>query len=99
ETEFLVVIRADPFGGIDCALLERRVDVPCRHLLRHAADLRNDGPGETPNAEFKAFEILGRLDFLAEPAAHLRTRAASRNTVAVVLSQQIVEQVHTAAEQ
>src|SRR4030088_151276 len=38
ETELLVVIRADPFGGIDCALLERRVDVACRDLLWHAAD-------------------------------------------------------------
>src|SRR6516225_8032564 len=39
EAEFLVVVGADPFGGIDGALFERRKDIPGRKLLRHDTEL------------------------------------------------------------
>src|SRR5882724_5242953 len=91
EAELFVVIGADPLGGIDGAFLQRRVDIPTCDLLRYAADLRNDGAGETANAEFETFEVFDRFDFLAEPAAHLRAGAAGWNAYAVVFFQQIVE--------
>src|SRR5258708_2132507 len=39
EAEFLVVVRSDPFGAVDGALLECRIDVAAGELLRHHADL------------------------------------------------------------
>jgi hypothetical protein len=67
-------------------------------LSCHATDLRNDGAGETANAEFEALEIFHRLDFLPEPAAHLGARAAGRNTDGVKFLQEVVEQFCAAAK-
>ena len=39
EAELLVVIGADPLGGVDGALFQRRIDVAAGELLRHHADL------------------------------------------------------------
>ena len=39
EAELLVVVGADPFGGVDGALLQRRIDVAAGDLLRHDAEL------------------------------------------------------------
>src|SRR5262249_25679746 len=39
ETQLLVVVGADPFRGIDRALLQRRIDVAAGDLLRHDAEL------------------------------------------------------------
>ena len=39
EAELLVVIGADPFGRIDGAAFERRIDVARRDLLRHDTQL------------------------------------------------------------
>ena len=54
EAEPLVVIGADPFGGVDGALLERRIDVAAGELLRHAAEPLHDAAGIAANAEFQA---------------------------------------------
>src|SRR3979411_57888 len=99
EAELLVVIGADPFGGINRALLERRVNIAGCDLLRRSADLRDDSAGKTPNPEFEALEVFGRLDLLAEPASHLRAGAAGRKYVTVWFLQEIVEHVLAAAEQ
>src|SRR3954447_8474609 len=98
EAQLFVIVRTDPLRGIERTLLERRIDVARRDLLRHTADPSDDGAGKSADAEFQAFEILGRLDLLAEPAAHLRTGAAGRNAVAVVFLEQVVEHVLAAAE-
>ena len=39
EAELLVVVGADPFGRVDRALLQRRIDVAGGELLRHHAEL------------------------------------------------------------
>src|SRR5262252_4900573 len=83
EAELLVVVGADPFGGVDRALLERRKDIAARKLLRHYAELRQDAPGKTADAELQALHVIERLYLLAEPAAHLARRIAGRHTPAV----------------
>ena len=77
EAELLVVIGADPFGGVDRALFERRIDVATGDLLRHDAELLDDLAGEAPDAHLQALHVGDRLDFLAEPAAHLHAGVAA----------------------
>src|SRR5262249_5713847 len=93
EAELLIVVGANPFGGIDRAFLECGIDVAAGKLLRHTPDLGNDGAGKAADTEFQSFEIFDRFDLLAEPAAHLRTGGAGRDAVAVKFLQEIVEQV------
>src|SRR5262245_66591180 len=71
EAEFLVVVGADPFGGIDGALLERRKDVAGGKLLRHDAELGQNASGKTADTELQALHVVETFDLLAEPAAHL----------------------------
>ena len=71
EAELLVVIRAEPFDGVDRAAFQRRIEVAAGQLLRHAADAREDGAAEAGDPHLEALQILDGLDLLAEPAAHL----------------------------
>src|SRR5204863_2546109 len=97
EAELLVVVGADPLGGVDGALFQRRIDVAAGDLLRHAADLGDDGAGKTADPEFEPAEVIHRFDFLPEPAAHLGAGRAGRNADAAILLQEIVEHVLPAA--
>src|SRR5260370_23999254 len=71
EPEFLVVIGANPLGGVDGALLQRRINVAGSDLLRYAAELLARQPGNTADTEFESLEVGDFLDLLAEPSAHL----------------------------
>src|SRR5262245_17463547 len=97
EAELLVVVGADPFGGVDGALLERRKDVAGGKLLRHDAELAQNAPGKTADAELQAFHVVEGLDLLAKPAAHLTRRVARRHAPAVIGLEEVVEQLHPAA--
>src|SRR6185437_17017393 len=77
EAELLVVIGADPFGRVDRALLQRRIDVAAGELLRHDADLLQNLARDTADAEFQSREIGDGLDLLAKPAAHLGAGVAA----------------------
>ena len=81
EAELLVVVRADPFGGVDRAFFQRRIDVAAGELLRHHAELLHHAAGKAADAEFQALEIVDGIDFLAEPAAHLATGVAGQQQV------------------
>src|SRR5690606_5145095 len=80
EAELLVVIGADPFGGVDRAALQRRIDVDARKRLRNDAEPRPDFTGNSRCAHLQALAILKALNFLAIPAAHLRSGVAPENT-------------------
>ena len=71
EAELLVIVRADPFARVDRALLQRRIDIAARDLLRHDAELGHHPTAEAGRAHFEALEIGHRLELLAEPAEHL----------------------------
>src|SRR3569623_1593414 len=76
EAELLVVVRSDPFGGIDRAYLQRRIDVAAGDLLRHHAEFLQRLAGPAADAHLEALEIVDGLDLLAEPPAHLATGIA-----------------------
>src|SRR5262245_56328891 len=85
EAQLLVVVRADPFGGVDGALLERGIDVAAGNLLRHHAHLRHHLAGKAGNAHLHALEIVGGVELLAEPAAHLGPGIAGEQADDVML--------------
>ena len=97
EAELLVVIGADPFGRVDRALLERRIDVAAGKLLRHHADLLQHLTGDAADAELQPGEIGDRLDLLAEPAAHLGAGVAAGETDHAVFLEELVAELHAAA--
>jgi|SRR6516164_9425069 hypothetical protein len=61
EAELLIVIRADPLGGVDGTLLQRRINVTAGDLLGHDAELLQRLAGPTADAELEAFEIVDGL--------------------------------------
>src|SRR4029453_15501344 len=85
-------------GGVDGALFQCRGDVAPRDLLRYAADLGDDGAGESADPEFQATEIIHRLDLFPEPAAHLGAGATGGDADALVVLQEVVEQFSATAE-
>src|SRR5712692_797348 len=97
EAELLVVVRADPLGRVDRALLQRRIDVAGSELLRDDAELGDDPAGKPADAEFQPLHVVDGLDLLAEPAAHLGAGVADREADAIVLAEQLAEQLHAAA--
>ena len=66
-------------------------------VLRHTTHALNDLAGKAANAELQALDVLGALDFLAVPAAHLATRVASREVDDVVLGVKLAHQLAAVA--
>ena len=98
EPEFLIVVRPDPFGGVDGTFFQRRIDVAAGKLLRHAPELLQHPAGVTADAHLESVEVRGLLDFLAEPAPHLRAGVAGGERIDVVFLVEFVGQIETAPE-
>ncbi|MPL88594.1 hypothetical protein SDC9_34620 [bioreactor metagenome] len=98
EAELLVVIGADEFGGVDRALFERGIDVAAGDLLRHHAELRHHLTGEAADPHLQPLQIFERVDFLAEPAAHLHAGIAAREADQPLLREELVIELDAAAE-
>ncbi len=92
EAELLVVIGTDKFRRIDRALFERRIDIAASNLLGNDAELFHDLAGHAGNAHLKPLQIVDRVDFLAEPAAHLRARIAGRQAIEPLGGVELVHQ-------
>src|SRR3990172_2407627 len=71
QAELHVVVRPDPFRGVDDAALEGRVDLTARREDDGAARSGDDLAAETRDAHLQALVVGDRVDLLAEPAAHL----------------------------
>ena len=93
EAELLVVIRADPFGRVDGALLQRRIDVAAGNIGRDNAELGEHRAAEPADAELDALEVFDGVDLLAPPAAHLAAGIAGREADHVELGVELVHQV------
>src|SRR5664280_1069383 len=91
EAELFVVVGTDPFGGVDGALFQRRIDVAAGDLLRNRTELLQHAPGESADAEFQTLEIVNGIDLLAEPAAHLAAGIAREQSNLIVLLVKLVE--------
>src|SRR5262249_26792965 len=93
EAELLVVIRPDPFGSVDGALLQRRINVPAGDLLRDDAELSQCFASPASNAHLQAFEVAGLLDFLVEPATHLGSGITGKQALGVELGAEFIDQL------
>src|SRR5690348_2425648 len=71
ETKLLVVVRTDPFSGVDRAFLQRRVNVATRNLLWNEAELRHGLAGPAADPHLETLQIVDGIDLLTKPAAHL----------------------------
>src|SRR5262249_18522857 len=93
ETELLVVGGSKPLPPVNGALFERGVKIAGRELLRHHAELTDDFPGESPDPELQALQILDLVDFLAKPAAHLATGITHWDAVAIEAREYFLQQI------
>ncbi|MND48839.1 hypothetical protein D3C80_397710 [compost metagenome] len=92
EAELVVVVRPHPLGSIDRAFFEGRIDIAAGDLLRHGPEFLEHLAGNPGNAHLYALEVVDGVDFLAEPAPHLRPGIAGRQTVNVMLGIELVHQ-------
>src|SRR5215467_6399342 len=97
EAELLVVVRPDPFGGVDRAPLERRIDVAAGDLLRDHAELLQRLAGPATHAIPEAFQVFRLLELLIGPAAHLAARIAGRHAFHVEFAAERVDQLRAVA--
>src|SRR5258708_12882520 len=88
EAELLVVVRTDPFGGIDCALLQRWINIAASDLLRNDTKLAKRLPSPAADAHLEAVQVIDCLDFLFEPPAHLAPGVTHKKALAVELGTQ-----------
>src|SRR5262249_43909603 len=97
EAQLLVIIRTYPFGGIDRALLQCRIDVTASNLLRYDAELAERFSGPTANAHLETSEVSGLLDFLVEPPAHLTAGIPHQQAFCVGIGGKLIDQFLTVA--
>ena len=67
ETEFFIVIGADPFRGVDGTALQGRIDVSRGNLLGHATELPYRQSCKATDAELETFKS-------ANPSTSLRNQ-------------------------
>src|SRR6185312_14146823 len=98
EAELFVVIRSDPFGCVDRAFLESRINVAAGNLLGDSTHLTENLSGETRDTEFESLYVVDGPDLLSEPAAHLRAGISSRERYEVVFFEESVGQIECATK-
>jgi hypothetical protein len=91
-------IGADEFRGVDRALLQRRIDLAARDLLRNDAELGQHMAAHAGDAEFQALQVVDGLDLLAEPAAHLGAGVAAQDRMGLERLQRLVAEIGATAE-
>ena len=99
EAQLLVVVGPHPFGGIDHAFFQRRIDVIAGDHLLHHAELGQHLAGKAATTKLEALEIANGVDLLAIPAAHLRTGVAAGNVEDVVVAKELTHQLQAAGLQ
>ena len=77
QAQGLVVVRADPLGGIDRARLQRREDFTGRQVDHGAAHFGQHFAAQTRGAHFQAVEVINRVDFLVKPTSGLHAGVAT----------------------
>ena len=76
QTQFLVIVRANPLGCVDGAFFQGLVNLATRNILGHYTQGLQHFAAETADAEFQALHIGQRFDLFAIPAAHLNACVA-----------------------
>src|SRR5262249_49081348 len=93
EAELLVVIRADPFGCIDSAFFQGRIDIAARDLLGNGAELGKGLASPSTDPHLETAEVLNGVDLLAEPAAHLSAGVTTGDAVQTEFLAEVIEHV------
>jgi hypothetical protein len=97
KTELLVVVRPDPFGGVERAAFERGINVAAGERLRHHAEARQDLAAEAGDAHLEALQVGDGFELAAEPAAHLHPGVAAGEHHHAMLGVEIAHQLAPAA--
>ena len=97
ELEEVVVERADPLRGVDRAGDEVFVDLATGKRNGRRAQLGQDLSALARDTHLEALEVLGRVDLLVEPAAHLDARIAGRHRLDAEAVAEFVPQLLAAA--
>src|SRR5205823_5154408 len=91
EAELLVVVGTDPFGCVDGALFQRRIDIAAGDLLRNGAKLGKGLPSPSADPHFETVEVVDGIDLLAKPAAHLGAGVAAGDGVQFGFPAKLIE--------
>src|SRR5262245_24978458 len=97
EAELFIIVRADPFGAVNCSFFQSRENIAAADLLRYYAQIRHNPAGESADPEFQPLEIVDRVDLLAEPYPHLAPGVAGHQSDDIELFVEVVQQVQAAA--
>ncbi len=97
QAEPLVVVGADPLGGVELLALQGRVDLGTRDRLRLHAELGEHLPAHAADPELQPLQVGEALDLAAEPAAHLGAGVAARQADQPGLGEDLGEQFGGAA--
>jgi hypothetical protein len=98
EAELLIVVWTDPFAGIESAFFKRGINITPGDLLRHAAELLQNAPGESADTHLQTLQIVECIDLLAEPTAHLTTGVSDQKRVHIVFLEELIEHFLAATE-
>ena len=77
ESNLQVIIRADPFSGIDLSILECGDNFFSGQEFSFCADFFEDLAAKSWDTDFEAFNLFERFDSFSEPTAHLRAGITS----------------------
>ncbi len=89
--------RSNPFQGVDGAAVKRGVEFTGGDIGDVDAEFGKDLAGDAGNTHFQSFQVIQRLDFLAEPAAHLDAGIAAGEGVDAEFVVTFLHQLHAAA--
>jgi len=97
QTQFLVVIRANPLGCVNGAFFQGLVNLATRNVLGHNTQRFQNLAAETAHAEFQALHVGQRFDLFAIPAAHLNACVAHREVNNTYLGVELTEKLQAVA--
>ena len=98
ELHEAVVPRSHPLGGVDGAGHEVFVYLTARYGDRRPTQFRNDIAAKARDTHLQAFKVVGRIDLLAEPAAHLNTGVTGHQALQAESAGQLVPEFLAAGE-
>src|SRR5206468_12830878 len=93
----LVVVGADPLGGVELLALQRRVDLGTGHRLRLDAELGEHLAAHAADPELETLEVGEALDLAPKPAAHLGAGIAAGQADQAGLREDFAEEFGGAA--
>ena len=97
QAQGLVVVWADPLGGIDSTSLQRSEDLTGRHVDHSTAHLCQHFAAQAWGTHLQALEVGDAVDFLVEPTRGLHARRATGHRQYAERLVGFFPQLHTAA--